>query len=164
MNWPNAARYADEKAPGRGFFGRLGIIIVGGLDGGVESIETAVRTLGERIVAAACKSFFRTRRTFIKLDSIGKIGEFAVGFEIVRLDGLKKRHVFYGAVVHKEEKSFAIAAVAEVGEENVNRGARKTKIRNALSACFVGVEVWVIFGGTNFFNTIPVEGESSLAS
>lgn len=89
MNWPNAARCADEKAPGRGFsenLDGLDVKVAGGVDGVIKFVEVAVGALGKRLLAATGAGFV-AGSTSIKLDNIGDIGEFAIGLEVVVFGG-----------------------------------------------------------------------------
>ena len=130
--------------------------VAGGADDVIKFVVVAVGALGERVAAAAGITFFGAGRTFVKLDDIFDVREFAVGVEIVVLDGFCDGDVLDGAVFHENTESFVAEGLAEFGENDVGWLAGKAEDVDVFGARFgVGdMEILELVGGFGF---VPVD-------
>lgn len=132
----------------------LDVEIAGDFDGVVEFVVVAVGALGEGLVTAASVTLGGAGATVVEFDNIADVREFAVGLDVVFLDGFGERDIFDGAVSHDEEEGFVADSLAEAGEEKVGGFARETEVGELFGAGFGDVEIRV-----EGFDEIPVQSE-----
>lgn len=132
----------------------MDVEIAGDFDGVVEFVVIAVSALGEGLVTAASVTLGGAGAAFVEFDDIADVREFAVGFDIIVLDGFGERDIFDGAVSHDEEEGFVADSLAEAGEEKVGGFAGETEVSELFGAGFGDVEI-----GIESFDEIPVQSE-----